>query len=275
MKPKSLTEAFALAGETALITGGATGLGLAMAECLVAAGARVVLVGRRIDLLTKAADELNQVTSSISAASKTPNSPSAPSAIPLEWDINALGSLPDLLAQAEQQIGPLSILINNAGIHLKKPALDTSDTDWASVMQTHVSAAFSLAREAARGMLERRKGSILFVGSMASLMGIPSIAAYSAAKAAVMGLVRELAAEWSGQGVRVNAIVPGWIDTGMTAAVLERDPPRKAKIMSRIMMQRMGEPDDIGWAAVYLCSPAAKYVTGATMVVDGGASVSF
>jgi len=110
---------------------------------------------------------------------------------------------------------------------------------------------------------------------MVALFGIPEVAAYSAAKSAVLGLVRSLAVEWSGRGVRVNAIAPGWIDSAMSRQALESDSQRKQRILARTPMGRLGEPDDIGWAAVYLCSEQAKFVTGQQLVVDGGASVGF
>ena len=124
-------------------------------------------------------------------------------------------------------------------------------------------------------MLERGHGSILFTASMASLMGIPLVVAYSAAKAAHLGMVRALAAEVSGRGVRVNAIAPGWIDSAMSRQALDNDPARKAKIIGRTPMGTLGDPEDVGWAAVYLCSPAAKFVTGTVLPVDGGASIGF
>lgn len=248
---------FSLDGETALITGGGSGIGLAVARCFATAGARVAITGRRDRVLEEAAAALG------------------PRAAAVPGDVDRLDALPGLLAAVEKRVGPLSILVNNAGIHLKKTALETTDDDLAAMLQTHVRASFALAREAARGMLERKKGSVLFVGSMASVMGVPQVAAYTAAKTAVVGLTRALASEWSGRGVRVNAIVPGWIDTAMSAAALDRDPARKAKILSRTPAQRLGEPEDVGWAAVYLCSAAAKFVTGGALVVDGGASIGF
>ncbi|GMU22876.1 MAG: gluconate 5-dehydrogenase [Phycisphaerae bacterium] len=257
MSTRGLQDTFGLKGQTALITGGGSGLGLAMAGCLARAGARVVLVGRRAELLASAQERIG------------------PAALSIPWDITRLDTLPDLVAQAEKRAGPLTILINNAGNYLKKPAMQTTDHDWSAVLQTHLTAAFSLAREAARNMIDLGQGSILFIGSMAAVMGVPSVSAYTAAKAAVTGLTRQLAAEWSPHGIRVNAIVPGWISTAMTATALDSDPPRKAKILSRTPMGRLGEPDDVGWAAVYLCSPAAKFVTGTTLTVDGGAAVGF
>jgi gluconate 5-dehydrogenase len=248
---------FSLDGEVALITGGGTGLGLAVAKCLVKAGARAVITGRRQDVLERAIGDIGSA------------------AMVIPWDINELDSLPDLISDVLSKMGAITILVNNAGSHLKAPALETSNQQLKETLQTHVSASFALARESAKFMLPRKKGSILFVGSMASLFGIPYVSAYSAAKAAVVGVTRALATEWSGQGIRVNAIVPGWVDSGMAASILNEDPERKARILSRTPMQRMGSAEDIGWAAVYLSSPAARFVTGCTLVVDGGASIGF
>ena len=248
---------FDLSGQTALITGGGTGLGLGMARCLVAAGAQVVLIGRRESELKKACEEIGR------------------NAYALVGDITQLKSLPILAEQAEHMGGPISILVNNAGVHLKRDAVDTGDTDFAGVMQTHVSGAFALTREIGKRMLKRREGCILFTASMASFIGVPKVVAYSAAKSAYLGLVRSLATEWGPHGLRVNAIAPGWIASDMLEAALSNDPARKSKILSRTPMGRFGEPDDIGWAAVYLASSAAKFVNGVVLPVDGGAVQSF
>lgn len=257
MNPTQMNPAFNLTGQTALITGGGTGLGFGMAKCLVAAGAKVVLVGRRQEELDKACSTLGQ------------------NAFALVGDVTKLETIPALVQQAEKLGGPLSILINNAGIHLKKDALNTGDAEFAAVMQTHVFGAFALTREVARGMVERRHGSILFTASMASLFGIPKVVAYAAAKSAHLGLVRTLAVELGERGVRVNALAPGWIHSDMSAKALDGDPARKAKILGRTPMNRLGDADDIGWAAVYLCSPAAKFITGVVLPVDGGISIGF
>lgn len=248
--------AFNLSGQTAVITGGGTGLGLGMARCLVAAGAKVVMVGRRREPLDSARAELGQ------------------NAFALEGDVTRLETAPSLIDQAEDLAGPVSILINNAGVHLKKPGLETTDEEFAAVLSTHVFGAFALTREAGRRMVERRSGCVLFTASMSSLMGIPLVVAYSAAKSAYVGMVRCLAAEWGAHGVRVNAIAPGWIQSSMLDQALSKDPDRKAKVLGRIPMGDFGEPSDIGWAAVYLASPAAKYVNGVVLPIDGGAAES-
>ena len=257
MNPPKSNSAFDLTGQTAIITGGGTGLGLGMARCLVASGAKVVLVGRRKDELAKACAALG------------------PGAFALVGDVTKLEGAPVLVDQAEKLAGPVSILINNADVHLKKPTIETSDAEFATVMQTHVLGAFALTREAGQRMLKRKSGSILFTASMASLMGLPLVVAYSAAKSAYVGMVRSLAAEWGAHGVRVNAIAPGWIASDMLDRALRGDSARQAKILGRTPMARFGEPDDIGWAAVYLCSPAAKFVTGVVLPVDGGAAEAF
>ncbi|MEW6238145.1 MAG: SDR family NAD(P)-dependent oxidoreductase [Candidatus Omnitrophota bacterium] len=247
---------FRVDGEIALITGGGTGLGLAMAKCLAQAGAQVILAGRRESVLREAAREIGE-----KAYSAT-------------FDV-AAGDAHALIADLSARIGAPTILINNAGNHFKKPALEISPAEFASVTDTHVKGAFALTQAAAVGMLERGKGSILFIASMASLFGIPQVAAYSAAKSAIMGLVRSLAVEFSPRGVRVNAIAPGFIETEISRRAFDDDPQRLRKAMDRTPMGRRGLPEDIGFAALYLCSPAAKYVTGIVLPVDGGTSIGF
>ncbi len=170
---------------------------------------------------------------------------------------------------------PISILVNNAGIHLKKPAAQTTPHEFNNVLQTHVVAAHALVVAVLPGMIQRRHGSILFTASMASLFGIPLVVAYSAAKSAYLGMVRTLAVETGQHNVRVNAIAPGWIESPMLAKAMAGDPERKQKIIARTPMNRFGDPEDIGAAAVYLSSPAAKFVTGVILPVDGGASIGF
>ena len=249
---------FSLENETALITGGGTGIGLGIARCMIAAGARVVLVGRREGELSKAAAELG------------------PNASYAAQDITSFEEMPTLVRRAEESSGtPVSILVNNAGIHVKKPAVETTTEDFQSVLNTHLLAAHALTRAVVPGMISRGRGSILFTSSMAAYMGVPQVIAYSAAKSAFFGMVSTLSAELAAQGIRVNAIAPGWIFSEMSAKALDSDPARKAKVMARIQMGRMGQPEDIGNTAVFLSSPAAAYITGVTLPVDGGATVSF
>lgn len=249
--------AFRLDGQTALITGGGTGLGLGMARCLAQAGAKVVLLGRRMAEIERAAAEIGS------------------SAYALQGNVTDTASLPGLVRQAEQLAGPVSILINNAGIHLKKPAVDTTPEEFLSVLNTHVIGSHALTRAVLPGMIDRGHGSVIFIASMAALFGFPQVVAYSAAKSAFVGMVRTLATEVSCKGVRVNAIAPGWIDSVMMRKAVDSDPARRDRILGRTPMGRFGDADDIGWAAVYLCSPAAKFITGAVLPVDGGVSIGF
>ena len=248
---------FTLEGETALITGGGTGLGLAIARCMVSAGARVVLAGRRVAVLKQASAAIGPPVGYVVC------------------DVTRFKDAPRVVARAEVLFGPITILVNNAGIHLKKPALETSEDEFLAVLKTHVLGSHALTRAVLPGMLRRSHGSIIFIASMASLFGIPNAFAYSAAKSAYLGMVRALATEVSPAGVRVNAIAPGWIETDMTRRAMAGDPARKRRILARTPLGRFGEPDDVGAAAVYLCSPAAKFVTGAVLPVDGGASIGF
>lgn len=253
----SFPAAFSLEGEIALITGGGTGIGFAMARAMHAAGAQVVLVGRRETELRTAADALGAGASFV------------------VHDITRLDAAPALIARVTSETGPVTCLVNNAGIHLKKPAVETTPEEFQQVLTTHIVGAHALTRAVAPGMIGRRHGTILFTGSMASLFGIPLVIAYTAAKSAMVGMVKGYATEFSPHGIRVNCIAPGWIETEMSRKALDGDPARKAKILGRTPAQQLGAPADIGWAAVYLASPAAKFVTGVTLPVDGGASVGF
>ena len=249
----TFSSSFSLTGETALITGGGSGLGLGMAQCFVQAGAHVILVGRREDVLREATVPLGKKARHI------------------VHDVTRLDQADVLIEEA----GEVSILVNNAGVHLKKPAVETTPDEFNTVLQTHVNAAHALTRAVLPGMIARKHGNILFTASMASVMGIPSVVAYSAAKSALAGMTRALTAEVAVHGVRVNAIAPGWIESPMLRKALDGDEARSKKILSRTPMGRFGDPEDIGWAAVYLCSPAARFVSGVLLPVDGGASIGF
>ena len=249
--------AFRLEDEVALITGGGTGLGLAIAQQMARAGAKVILAARRAAVLKEAAAQMG------------------PAAGLIVCDVTKLKDAAKVVGRAEALFGPITILVNNAGIHLKKPALETSDKELLNVLKTHVLGSHALTRAVLPGMLRRKHGSILFVASMASLFGIPNVMAYATAKSAFLGMVRSLAVEVSPSGVRVNAIAPGWIDTDMLRKAMAGEVARKRRILARTPLGRFGEPDDVGMAAVFLCSPAAKFVTGAVLPVDGGVSIGF
>ena len=248
---------FRLDNQVALITGGGTGLGFGIATCMVRAGAKVILAGRREDVVRKAAEQLG------------------PSATWAQYDVTRMSEAPALVERVSKSFGPVSILVNNAGINLKKPAMETTEEEMTRLMNTNVIGAHALTRAAAPQMIERKSGSVIFIASAASLFGIPYVVAYSAAKTALIGVVRTLSTELSPHGVRVNAIAPGWIESEMSATAMRNDPKRYERVLERTPLGRFGKPEDVGYAAVYLCSRAASFVTGSTLVVDGGISMGF
>ncbi len=249
---------FSLTGKTALITGGATGLGLAMTRCMVEAGARVVVVARSgREKFEAGCGDLGERV------------------VYYQGDIAKTERIPSLAADILAREGPVHILVNNAGNHCKKPVEEMETEEFSNVLQTHLVGSFALTKALLPQMRRQKSGSILFIASMTSYIGQPYVMGYAAAKSGVLGMVRTLSAEAAADGIRVNAIAPGWIDTPMYRAATEQDPARQAKILGRIQMNRVGAPEDIGWAAVYLCSDAAGYVTGTCLPVDGGALVGF
>jgi gluconate 5-dehydrogenase len=248
---------FSLAGHRALITGGGSGLGLATAECFVAAGAEVVLVGRDADRLAAAARGLGAAASF------------------LAFDVVDAEKAEAFAGEVEKTAGPVSILVNNAGITCKKPIEEMSVGEFQGVLDVHVVGAFAMTRAFLPQLKASGRGSVLFTASMSSFLGVPMVTGYSASKAAYVGLIRALATELAPSGVRVNGVAPGWIDTPLFRQATSKDSARLAKIMGRIPMKRTGEPEDIGWAMTYLAADAARYVTGHIVVVDGGALHGF
>lgn len=250
-------KAFSLEGQLAIVTGGGTGLGYAMSSCLLASGARVVITGRRADVLDRAVAELGE------GAAAEPHDVA---------DTLRAGSL---VERIEAKFGNPTILINNAGTHVKKALEQHTREEFDRILATHVGGAFSMTQAVVPRMKAYGGGSVLFIASMSSLIGMPNIVAYSAAKAAYLGMVRSLASELGPSNVRVNAIAPGWIETPILEQALSGDPERKRKILDRTPQQRFGKPADVGWCAAYLCSPAASFLNGIVLPVDGGASIGF
>lgn len=248
---------FSLNGQIAIVTGGGTGLGLGITKCFAEAGAKVVITGRRADVLKEASDQLGAAV------------------IPMVVDVTDTKALPAFVKRVTEEVGAPDILVNNAGIHVKKPALEMTDEEFSSVLNTHLTGAFALTRAVAPGMISKGKGSIIFVSSMTAYMGMPLVAGYSTAKTGVIGLVRTLSAELAPKGVRINAVAPGWIDTPMLRRAISADAERERKIRGRIQIEGFGAPEDVGWAVVYLCSEAARYVTGVVLPIDGGGHASF
>ena len=250
-------EAFSLEGKTALITGGGTGIGLGIAKEFINAKAKVILTGRREDILKNACTELGDNANYVVA------------------DLSILSGIPTLVTDIESEFGAIDILVNNAGIHLKKWAQETTDEEFLKIIQTNLLSVFALTREVAKGMLERKNGSIILISSMAGLFGIDRVSAYGTSKTALIGLMNNLVTEYSRDNVRINCIAPGWITSDMFLNAINQDQERKQKIINRIALPDFGKPEDIGNAAVYLSSQAGRYVTGVVLPVDGGASVNF
>lgn len=248
---------FSLVGKLALITGGGSGIGFDIANCMVSAGGRVVITGRREEPLREAVAKLGE------RAQYRVN------------DVTKRDSLDALVEEIEQTIAPIDTLVNNAGINMKKPALEVTDEEFDRIVHTNLNSVFSLTRVCAQRMMARKSGSIIMISSMAAYYGIDRVAAYAASKSGVEGMVKVLASEFSGNGVRVNAIAPGFIETAMSKTAMGGDPDRFARAMRRTPMGKFGQPEDIGWAAVFLASDAAKYVTGVSLPVDGGNSIGF
>lgn len=249
---------FSLENEIALVTGGSTGLGFAISECLIAAGSKVVIASFDLeDKLKEACEKLG------------------PNASYKQFNVTDTHKANALVADICEEIGDITILINNAGNHCKKPIEEMKDEDFKSVLDVHVMGAFALTRAVVPIMKKNKKGSIIFQASMTAFLGQPYVVAYSAAKSAYLGMVRTLASELSADGIRINAIAPGWIDTPMLHKALKGDDVRKNKILGRTPMNKFGKAEDIGWAAVYLCSKAASFINGVALPVDGGALIGF
>ncbi len=248
---------FCLQNKLALITGGGSGIGFHIAECLVQAGAKVVLTGRRESTLQEAVAKLGD------------------QAVYYVHDITELPTIPKLVADIEEAHGPLDVLVNNAGINMKKHAVDTTDGDFDRIMQTNLHAVFAITRECGKRMMARQAGSVIMITSMAALYGIDRVVAYSSSKAAVAGMVKALATEFSPHNVRINGIAPGFIETPMMLTAMNSDPARRDKAMDRTPMGTWGQSEDVGWAAVFLASAASKFITGISLPVDGGNSIGF
>ena len=258
MKDFNIKNWYDLSGQVAVVTGGASGLGLAITRCLVSAGAKVCVIGSRP--AETAAQPLGELGDSIAY---------------YQSNITDTAHTPELVEKILADQGHIDILVNNAGNHCKKFIWDMTVEDYQNVLDVHLVGAFALTKAVVPQMKERGHGRIIFEASMTSYIGQPMVAGYSTAKAGYLGLIHTLTAELAEYGITVNAIAPGWIDTPMFHKATDNDPPRLAKIMGRIPAKSVGDPMDVGMCAAFLCSDAARYISGTCIPVDGGALIGF
>jgi 2-deoxy-D-gluconate 3-dehydrogenase len=247
-----MTNAFDLSGRVAIVTGANTGIGRSVALALAAAGADIAAVGRT---------PAHETVAEVQALGRRATLISA--------DLSTIEPVRRVVEETLKELGRVDILVNNAGIIRRAAALDFTEEDWDSVVDTNLKTAFFLSQAAARHMLKQASGTIINIASMLSFQGGVRVASYTASKSGLGGLTKLLANEWAGQGVNVNAIALGYIATSNTAA-LRADPLRNQAILERIPAGRWGAPGDIGGAAVFLASDAARYVHGHILAVDGG-----
>lgn len=251
-----MLQEISLEGKRALITGGATGIGFAIAEQMVDAGANVVIVGRRADKLQEAVEKLG------------------PKCTAEQFDVTR-SDLHAAFIQKLEDEAPIDILVNCAGINNKKDYFDFTAEEFDTIIATQAKAPFMLSQEVARHMRERHKGSIILISSLSAILGMHEIQAYTVCKSGMKGLARSLARDLGPYGIRVNSLNPGFVYTDMLRNTNLKTPERLKQIEDSTPLRGFTLPKDLGMAAVFLASDAARFVTGIDLVVDGGISSSF
>jgi gluconate 5-dehydrogenase len=250
---------FDIAGRTALVTGSSRGIGHAFARGLLEAGCTVILNGRDPERLKAAAAELTESVELTGAATVHTAA----------FDVTDGPSVAAGIAEVEERVGPLDILVNNAGMQNRAPLLEFTDADWHQILDTNLTSAFLVGREAARRMTERGHGKIVNICSLQSEVVRPGIAPYAATKGALKMLTKGMCADWGPYGIQVNGLGPGYIETELTRPLVE-DEKFSAWVRGRTPAGRWGRTEDLVGALLYLASPAADFVSGQVLYVDGG-----
>ena len=245
---------FDLSGKTALVTGSSRGLGFVMARGLARAGARIILNGVNADRLQTAQTSLKH---------------EGLEAQTLNFDVTNEADVIAAFALLDRRDMAPDILINNAGIQVRKPLLDFTSDEWRKVIDTNLTSAFVIGREAARRMVARGHGKIINIGSLASELARPTVAPYTAAKGGIKMLTRSMAVEWAAKGLQVNGIGPGYMLTDMNQALMD-NAEFNAWLMGRVPAKRWGKPEELAGAAVFLASSASDYINGQMIYIDGG-----
>ena len=254
----SSLDLFRLDNQTAIVVGGAGGLGAAIARGLAEAGAAVALADAN-------AGGAKQVAEGLLAAGRR--------ALAVAVDVADRGSVEAMAGEVESRLGPVDVLVNSAGITHRSPAAEFPEAQWHRVIAVNLTGVFLASQAVGRRMIARRRGRVINIASIAGELGLPGTIAYSASKGGVVQLTRALAVEWAPHNVRVNAIAPSWFSTNI-GDLIHREPDYEARAMRRVPMGRMGQPDELVGAALYLASDASAMVTGHILAVDGGTLAS-
>jgi gluconate 5-dehydrogenase len=247
---------FDLTGRTAIVTGASRGLGQYFGRALARAGADLVITSRKLDALADFRREIEAL---------------GRRALPLELDVRDYDSIQQMVEAAIGHYGKIDILVNNAGCNVRKPAVDVSWDEWNLVLDTNLRGTFFVAQAVAKGMIPRRYGRIVNIGSVTAIFGYASMAPYCASRGGVKQLTMSLADDWGVYGITVNCLAPGWFKTTQNAA-LYQNREWVEYITDRIPLKRPGQPTDLDGAIVFLASEASEYITGQTLLVDGGIS---